>query len=589
MSGFKRDDPFLTQYTRNEPPPLSHYPGLVDLGHGTIQYREERAYLNSAASASGESDVEDRRITGYYYHLKRPDNAKNFRSYKMIAKKGAADYETLKVIGGHRHETEGIYFVRGNAWHKPGAEQANVPIRQRPMSATAMRGRNFEVLGPCAYKIALLNPGIDSQRADPLAIYDDCIVLEMLASSTLADVKTAVTERFLPKVLAPDSISIMVSHRDSVLHDEAILGDLFSASFRRFRVRLTELDADVAAVSYSIGMPDDQVAACPATETTLGVECTRNTTVEELKRDIAAHFCPKAEADRLVLRLGASYTPLQDEAAVAQHAAGPAALALLGNESFFVTVTAVPNVAHFLKAPQTPLEPAAESISDCPNPTMESLSDNDLGTTTEMMTDQDGTSVSLSGAQYDGHQRDSLQLDNLVARSETLTANGDSLFLDGGQGATSDTANSTNNADPNLLENRSNDESSAAAAEAAKEEERRELALKKAPVRIAGMFDGSDIGKRVSVTGYASGGTLRWVGWCVPEGKEPTPRCGVELDLPLGRHDGSSKGIRYFKCAPGHGLITSVTKVSRGEWTPDKMVESSDEGGGDAHDGAELN
>jgi hypothetical protein len=41
---------------------------------------------------------------------------------------------------------------------------------------------------------------------------------------------------------------------------------------------------------------------------------------------------------------------------------------------------------------------------------------------------------------------------------------------------------------------------------------------------------------------------------------EPTSGvfCGVELDEPVGRHDGSVQGIRYFTCRQQHGIFAPV-------------------------------
>jgi hypothetical protein len=35
----------------------------------------------------------------------------------------------------------------------------------------------------------------------------------------------------------------------------------------------------------------------------------------------------------------------------------------------------------------------------------------------------------------------------------------------------------------------------------------------------------------------------------------PLDRCGVELDLPVGKNSGTVKGHKYFKCAPKHGVL----------------------------------
>ena len=37
--------------------------------------------------------------------------------------------------------------------------------------------------------------------------------------------------------------------------------------------------------------------------------------------------------------------------------------------------------------------------------------------------------------------------------------------------------------------------------------------------------------------------------------------CGIELDTPQGKHNGSFKGIRYFQCAPEHGIFVPAEKV----------------------------
>ena len=80
----------------------------------------------------------------------------------------------------------------------------------------------------------------------------------------------------------------------------------------------------------------------------------------------------------------------------------------------------------------------------------------------------------------------------------------------------------------------------------------------------------ADVGTRVQVVGYTYPGTLRFVGMHASKG---TPRCGVELDRPIGKNDGMVSGHRYFACAKKCGVLV----------TPDKVIltEGQDGGGGD--------
>ena len=107
----------------------------------------------------------------------------------------------------------------------------------------------------------------------------------------------------------------------------------------------------------------------------------------------------------------------------------------------------------------------------------------------------------------------------------------------------------------------------------------------------------ADVGRRVSVRGYASRGTLRFFGKHHERG---TMRCGVELDAPEGKNDGTvnvrggccgfggkgagdgarvakkkqgrtavrsssllfpPQGHSYFECKADHGILTLPSKV----------------------------
>ncbi|KAF8783365.1 CAP-Gly domain-containing linker protein 1 [Argiope bruennichi] len=67
------------------------------------------------------------------------------------------------------------------------------------------------------------------------------------------------------------------------------------------------------------------------------------------------------------------------------------------------------------------------------------------------------------------------------------------------------------------------------------------------------------VGERVCISGVKQG-TLRYFGrtnfaqgyWC-----------GVELDEPVGKNNGTVNGVVYFNCKPNHGIFAPVTKVSK--------------------------
>ena len=53
-------------------------------------------------------------------------------------------------------------------------------------------------------------------------------------------------------------------------------------------------------------------------------------------------------------------------------------------------------------------------------------------------------------------------------------------------------------------------------------------------------------------------GTVRFFGEHHVEG---TPRYGIQLDQPNGKHNGTVKGHRYFKCKPNHGALVKEGKI----------------------------
>lgn len=70
------------------------------------------------------------------------------------------------------------------------------------------------------------------------------------------------------------------------------------------------------------------------------------------------------------------------------------------------------------------------------------------------------------------------------------------------------------------------------------------------------------LGERVIVMSSqgSKAGTLRYIGSTEFAAGE---WCGVELDDPLGKNDGSVEGKRYFECQPKFGLFAPAHKVSR--------------------------
>ena len=70
------------------------------------------------------------------------------------------------------------------------------------------------------------------------------------------------------------------------------------------------------------------------------------------------------------------------------------------------------------------------------------------------------------------------------------------------------------------------------------------------------------IGDRVIVKSSQGSkvGTLRFMGMTSFASGE---WCGVELDDPRGKNDGSVEGVRYFECRPQFGLFAPVSKVSK--------------------------
>lgn len=72
------------------------------------------------------------------------------------------------------------------------------------------------------------------------------------------------------------------------------------------------------------------------------------------------------------------------------------------------------------------------------------------------------------------------------------------------------------------------------------------------------LFTESDIGKKVSVDGFESGGTIAFVG---PHHSNKTLKIGVVFDKPVGRMNGTIDGHKYFDCGENMGLLAIPQKV----------------------------
>lgn len=79
------------------------------------------------------------------------------------------------------------------------------------------------------------------------------------------------------------------------------------------------------------------------------------------------------------------------------------------------------------------------------------------------------------------------------------------------------------------------------------------------PGSVADIITEADIGLPCDVDGYAVKGKLRWVG---DHFKNGFPRCGVELDHPMGKNNGTVGGDYYFSCPENCGVLCHPDKVT---------------------------
>ena len=92
---------------------------------------------------------------------------------------------------------------------------------------------------------------------------------------------------------------------------------------------------------------------------------------------------------------------------------------------------------------------------------------------------------------------------------------------------------------------------------------------------VAGMA----LDARVEVSPGARRGSIKFLG------EVPTLRpgfwVGVQFDEPVGRNDGSHKGVVYFNCAPGFGAFVRPKNVAVGDFPVEELdfSDSDDEDG----------
>ncbi|KAM9016948.1 CAP-Gly domain-containing linker protein 4 isoform 1-T3 [Ara ararauna] len=79
------------------------------------------------------------------------------------------------------------------------------------------------------------------------------------------------------------------------------------------------------------------------------------------------------------------------------------------------------------------------------------------------------------------------------------------------------------------------------------------------------------VGDRVLVVGQRTG-TVRFCGMTK---FAPGFWCGIELDKPHGKNDGSVGGIQYFSCLPRHGIFAPPSRVQRLTGSLDSLSETS--------------
>ncbi|XP_058657382.1 CAP-Gly domain-containing linker protein 4 isoform X2 [Ammospiza caudacuta] len=96
--------------------------------------------------------------------------------------------------------------------------------------------------------------------------------------------------------------------------------------------------------------------------------------------------------------------------------------------------------------------------------------------------------------------------------------------------------------------------------------------LYSSPTTRKNALDGEiQVGDRVLVVGQRTG-TVRF---CGTTKFAPGFWCGIELDKPHGKNDGSVGGVQYFSCLPRYGIFAPPSRVQRLTGSLDSLTETS--------------
>ncbi|NXC51776.1 CLIP4 protein, partial [Aleadryas rufinucha] len=96
--------------------------------------------------------------------------------------------------------------------------------------------------------------------------------------------------------------------------------------------------------------------------------------------------------------------------------------------------------------------------------------------------------------------------------------------------------------------------------------------LYSSPTTRKNALDGEiHVGDRVLVVGQRTG-TVRFCGTTT---FAPGFWCGIELDKPHGKNDGSVGGVQYFSCLPRYGIFAPPSRVQRLTGSLDSLAETS--------------